>query len=148
MSDRTAQLMTQALSLAREALASGDHPYGTVIVSGQAVLGERNRVVSTSDPTAHSESMAVRSAAREWGLAGVAGSTLVTTYEPCPMCLGAIIEAGVGRLVMGVRRQVGAAPLGEYTVEALLDLMGRASDIQIEAFPQTSDLTGFYASVS
>lgn len=145
---RTAQLMAQALDLAREALASGDHPYGAVIVGDHAVLGERNRVVSTSDPTAHSESMAVRSAARQWGLAGVASSTLVTTYEPCPMCLGAILEAGVRRLVMGVRRQVGSAPLGEYTVEALLSMMGRADDIEIGAFTPTKDLTAFYASVS
>ncbi len=148
MSDLSAQLMAQALNLAREALASGDHPYGSVIVGAHAVLGERNRVVSTSDPTAHSEAMAIRSAARVWGLAGLAGSTLVTTYEPCPMCLGAILEAGVKRLVMGVRRQVGTAPLGEYTVEVLLGLMGRADDIQIEAFPATRDLTAFYAQVS
>jgi tRNA(adenine34) deaminase len=148
MSDEieTAQLMTRALDLAREALASGDHPYGSVIVGADGVLGERNRVVSTSDPTAHSETMAIRSAARAWGLAGVAGSTLVTTYEPCPMCLGAILEAGVARLVIGVRREVGAAPLGDYTVEAMLGLLGRAGDIAIEALAASGDLTTFYAS--
>jgi tRNA(adenine34) deaminase len=147
MSDQIAKLMAQALDLAREALANGDHPYGSVIV-GQAVLGERNRVVTTSDPTAHSETMAIRSAARAWGLAGVAGATLVTTYEPCPMCLGAILEAGVCRLVIGVRRTAGTGPLGDYTVEALLGLMGRTGDIEIEAFPVTSELTVFYSSAS
>jgi tRNA(adenine34) deaminase len=145
MSDQTAELMAQALDLAREALASGDHPYGSVIVGGQAALGERNRVVSTSDPTAHSETMAIRSAALAWGLAGVAGSTLVTTYEPCPMCLGAILEAGVSRVVIGVRRQVGDRPLGAYTVEALLELTGRTGDIQIETFPAAGDLAVFYS---
>jgi tRNA(adenine34) deaminase len=148
MSDQTPELMAQALDLAREALASGDHPYGSVIVGGQAVIGERNRVVTTADPTAHSETMAIRSAAGAWGLAGVAGSTLVTTYEPCPMCLGAIIEAGISRLVIGVRRQVGAQPLGEYTVEALLGLMGRTGDIQIETFPAARDLVLFYSAAS
>jgi tRNA(Arg) A34 adenosine deaminase TadA len=151
MTDQTSRLMARALELAREALASGDHPYGSVIVGARAELGElgeRNRVVSTTDPTAHSETMTVRAAARLWGLDGLAGSTLVTSYEPCPMCLGAILEAGVARLVIGVRRPVGAAPLGDYTVEALLGLLGRAEDLKVEEFPVTEELAAFYASVA
>jgi len=138
-----AELMSRALGLARDAVAAGDHPYGSVIVRDQGVLGERNRVVSTADPTAHSETMAVRSAAREWGPHRLAGATLVTTYEPCPMCLGAVLEAGVATLVIGMRREVGRPPLGGYTVEALLHLLGRSADLRVESFP-TPAVSAFY----
>jgi len=116
-----------------------------VIVRDQLALGERNRVVTSADPTAHSETMAIRSAAQEWGPDGVAGAMLVTTYEPCPMCLGAILEAGVSRLVIGMRREVGAEPLGEYTVEALLRLVGRSADLAVESPAPTPELAAFYA---
>jgi tRNA(adenine34) deaminase len=88
--------------------------------------------------------MAVRAAARQWGLAALAGATLITSFEPCPMCCGAILEAGVGRLVIGARRAVGEAPLGDYRVEALLALLGRAGDLAVEtlALPEIAD---FYA---
>ncbi len=75
--------------------SAGDHPYGAVIVTGQGTITERNRVESTPDPTAHSEVMAVRTAAIQWGLPALAGATLVTSFEPCPMCCAAILEAGV-----------------------------------------------------
>ena len=133
-----------ALEQAREAGRAGDHPYGAVIVTGQGTLAERNRVESERDPTAHSEVMAVRAAARQWGLAALAGATLITSFEPCPMCCGAILEAGVGRLVIGARRTVGEAPLGDYRVEALLAMLGRGGDLAVEtvALPEIAD---FYA---
>ena len=138
------ELLQVALELAREAERAGDHPYGAVIVAGQGTIAERNRVESTPDPTAHSEVMALRSAARQWGLPALAGATLVTSFEPCPMCCGAILEAGVGRLVIGARRTVGEAPLGDYRVEALLAMLGRADDLAVEtlALPEIAE---FYA---
>ena len=139
-----AELLRVALEQAREAERAGDHPYGAVIITGQGTTAERNRVESTPDPSAHSEVMALRTAALAWGLAGLAGSTLVTSFEPCPMCLGAILEAGVTRLVIGARRTVGEAPLGDYRVEALLAMLGRADDLVVEtlALPEIAE---FYA---
>lgn len=137
-------LLLAALDAAREAKGAGDHPYGSVLVTAAGKLAERNRVESTPDPTAHSEVMALRTGALQWGLASLAGSTLVTSFEPCPMCLGAILEAGVARLVIGGRRAVGEAPLGEYHVEALLRMLGRAGDLVVETMP-LPEIADFYA---
>ena len=139
-----AELLRVALDQAREAERAVDHPYGAVIVTSQGTVTERNRVESTPDPTAHSEVMAVRTAASQWGLPALAGATLVTSFEPCPMCCAAILEAGVGRLVIGARRTLGEAPLGDYRVEALLAMLGRADDLAVEtlALPEIAE---FYA---
>jgi tRNA(adenine34) deaminase len=139
-----AELLRVALEQAREAERAGDHPYGAVIITGQGTIAERNRVESTPDPTAHSEVMAVRTAARQWGLPALAGATLITSFEPCPMCCAAILEAGVTRLVIGARRTVGEAPLGDYRVEALLAMLGRAGDLAVAtlALPEIAE---FYA---
>jgi tRNA(Arg) A34 adenosine deaminase TadA len=140
----SAGLLRIALEQAREAERAGDHPYGAVIVTGRGTVTERNRVESTPDPTAHSEVMAVRTAARRWGLPALAGATLVTSFEPCPMCCAAILEAGVGRLVIGARRTVGEAPLGDYHVEALLTMLGRTGDLAVETLP-LPEIAEFYA---
>jgi tRNA(Arg) A34 adenosine deaminase TadA len=60
------------------------------------------------------------------------------------MCCAAILEAGVGRLVIGNRRTVGEPPLGDYTVEALLAMLGRTPDLAVETRP-LPEITGFYA---
>jgi tRNA(adenine34) deaminase len=141
-------LMRMALDLAQEALDAGDEPYGAVIVTGSGTLGERNRVVTADDPTAHSEVMAIRTAAARWGRAAVRDSAMVTSFEPCPMCLGSIVEAGVRSVVIGARRTVGAGPLGDYTVEELLDLMGRSGDLTVGHGPLAREATEFYASLT
>jgi tRNA(adenine34) deaminase len=138
------ELLRVALDQAREAERAGDHPYGAVIVTGAGTVIERNRVESTPDPTAHSEVMAVRTAARQWGLPALAGAALVTSFEPCPMCLGAILEAGVRRLVIGGRRTVGEKPLGDYQAEALLAMLGRTGDLAVETL-ELPEITEFYA---
>src|SRR5206468_317632 len=94
-----AMSMEQALTMAREALAAGDHPYGAVLVGPAGTVAERNRVISAVDPTAHAETMAIRTAAAAWGLAALAGTTMYASFEPCPMCFGAVLVAGVERLV-------------------------------------------------
>jgi tRNA(Arg) A34 adenosine deaminase TadA len=139
-----AELLRVTLEQAREAGRAGDHPFGALVISGPGTVIERNRVVSTPDPTAHSEVMALRTAALEWGLSSLAGSTLVTSFEPCPMCCGAILEAGVGRLVIGARRLVGEPPLGEYRVEALLAMLGRSGDIIVDTLV-LPEIAEFYA---
>jgi tRNA(adenine34) deaminase len=144
MSQDRVELMRQALRLAREALAAGDHPYGAVLVTTHGSIAERNRVVSGSDPTAHSEVMAIRSAAKAWGLDSLRSSLLVTSFEPCPMCCGAILEAGVAELVVGMRRTVGEPPLGDYTVEALLGLLGRDGDLAVSIGVLAAEVAAFY----
>jgi len=94
--------MRLALVEARKAAARGEVPVGAVLVKEGRVLARGyNRPVSGSDPTAHAEIIALRKAARTSGNYRLPGSTLYVTIEPCPMCLGAIVQARVRRLVYG-----------------------------------------------
>ncbi|MFE4424093.1 nucleoside deaminase [Streptomyces sp. NPDC056817] len=139
--------MKSALEQAAIARDVGDHPYGSVLVGPRGVIAERNRVVSTSDPTAHSEVMAIRVGAKEWGL-DLSEATLVTSYEPCPLCCGAMVEAGIRRVVVGQRRTVGEAPLGDYNVEALMNMLHRGSEIEVVEGVLAEEVAGFYAELA
>jgi tRNA(adenine34) deaminase len=98
MSD--AIFMARALELAREAERAGEVPVGAVIVKDDAIVGEGwNRPISTNDPTAHAEIVALRAAAQQLGTYRLLDTTLYVTLEPCPMCAGAMVHARVKRLV-------------------------------------------------
>jgi tRNA(adenine34) deaminase len=98
MSDST--FMTRALELAREAERAGEVPVGAVIVKDGAIVGEGwNRPISTNDPTAHAEIVAMRAAAQKLNTYRLLDTTLYVTLEPCPMCAGAMVHARVKRLV-------------------------------------------------
>lgn len=102
MSD--ADYMQRALELAREAARSGEVPVGAVLVLDGQVLGEGyNQPISSADPTAHAEIMALRDAAQRAGNYRLPGSVLYVTLEPCTMCVGAIVHARVERLVFAAR---------------------------------------------
>jgi tRNA(adenine34) deaminase len=94
--------MEAALDEARRALAFGEVPIGAVVViDGQIVARGHNRPISTVDPTAHAEVVALREAARAVESYRLLGSTLYVTVEPCLMCVGALVHARVDRLVYG-----------------------------------------------
>ncbi|MEU6657891.1 nucleoside deaminase [Streptomyces sp. NPDC046821] len=140
----TPEHMRGALEQAAVARDAGDHPYGSVLVGPRGVIAERNRVVSDADPTAHSEVMAIRAGAKEWGL-DLSEATLVTSFEPCPLCCGAIVEAGIRRVVVGVRRTVGEAPLGDYTMEGLMAMLNRKDDLEVVSGLLADECVAFYA---
>ena len=95
--------MYKALSEARKAATHGEVPVGAVIVDaeGRVVARAFNKTVSLHDPTAHAEILALREAAAQCGNYRLTGATLVVTLEPCPMCMGAALNARVGHLVFG-----------------------------------------------
>lgn len=94
--------MKLALAEAAKAAASGEVPVGAVIVrDGKAIARGSNRPIRSSDPTAHAEIVALRRAARKTGNYRLPGCDLYVTVEPCAMCLGAIVQARVRRLVYG-----------------------------------------------
>jgi tRNA(Arg) A34 adenosine deaminase TadA len=75
-------------------------PFGCVIVKDGAVIAEgSNHVVTENDPTWHGEMAAIRAAAKKLGTFSLAGCTLYTSGEPCPMCAGAIFWARIDRIV-------------------------------------------------
>ena len=96
-------LMNMALEEAKKAAGCGEVPVGAVLVIGGRIFTGHNRVITDSDPTAHAEIAAIRSAAREVGNYRLPGSCLYVTLEPCIMCAGAIVQAMVERLVYGAR---------------------------------------------
>jgi tRNA(Arg) A34 adenosine deaminase TadA len=82
------------------------------------------------DPTAHAEMVAIREAARRLGTPDLSGCTIYTSMEPCPMCCWAIIESGIGRLVMGGRLVgIGRRDMGRYSTEAMLELVARPLEL-------------------
>ncbi len=102
MSD--AAFMQRALELAREAAARDEVPVGAVLARNGEIIGEGfNQPISSNDPTAHAEVMALRDAAAREGNYRLPGSVLYVTLEPCTMCTGAIVHARVERLVFATR---------------------------------------------
>ena len=96
------RMMALALEQAQLALAAGEIPVGAVIARGDAVIAAaHNRRELDKDPTAHAEVVAIRQAARALGGRRLTGCTLYVTLEPCPMCAGAIVMAGLDRVVYG-----------------------------------------------
>jgi tRNA(adenine34) deaminase len=94
------KFMRRAIELAREAEAAGEVPVGAVIVrDGEIVAEGFNRPISTHDPTAHAEMVALRAAAARLDNYRLLGTTLYVTLEPCAMCAGAMVHARVQRLV-------------------------------------------------
>ncbi len=94
--------MQQALELAAEAEAKGEVPVGAVVVLDQQVIGRGfNQPISSCDPTAHAEIVALRNAARSVDNYRLVDATLYVTLEPCTMCTGAIIHSRICRLVFG-----------------------------------------------
>ena len=96
------QHMRAALEQAYLALASGEIPVGAVVTcGGQIVAAAHNERETTGDPTAHAEVMALRRAAQALGRRRLEGCTLYVTLEPCPMCAGAAVMAGVESICFG-----------------------------------------------
>ena len=92
--------MQQALNLADRAEAAGEVPVGALLVRRGRVIGEGwNCPITSHDPTAHAEIMALRAAGRREANYRLPNSTLYVTLEPCPMCAGAIVHARVKRVV-------------------------------------------------
>jgi tRNA(adenine34) deaminase len=92
--------MRRAIELAREAELAGEVPVGAVLVKGGVIVGEGwNRPISTHDPSAHAEMIAMRAAAQALENYRLLDTTLYVTLEPCAMCAGAMVHARVSRLV-------------------------------------------------
>ena len=96
--------MRTALELADQAESLGEVPVGAVVVMQDQIVGNgANAPISTGDPTAHAEILALREAAKHLGTYRLNGATLYATMEPCAMCAGALVNARVDKLVFGTR---------------------------------------------
>lgn len=106
-----ADYMREALAEAKKAWAAGEVPVGAVLVKEGEIVGRGfNQPISSHDPSAHAEIMALRDAAKNLGNYRLVDSTLYVTFEPCAMCAGAIFHARVKRVVFGAAEyKTGAA---------------------------------------
>ena len=96
--------MRAALACAAEARRRGEVPVGAVVVLDGAIVGEGcNQPISTQDPTAHAEIVALRAAASRLGNYRLPGAELYVTIEPCQMCVGAMVHARIARVVYAAR---------------------------------------------
>jgi len=101
--DRAA--LEQAVELALLNVDAGGGPFGAVIMrAGRAVATGQNRVTRDNDPTAHAEVVAIRSACAALDTFSLAGCTLFTSCEPCPLCLSAALWARLDRVVFAADR--------------------------------------------
>ncbi|ADV67366.1 tRNA lysidine(34) synthetase TilS [Deinococcus maricopensis] len=138
--------MGEALAAAREAFGNAEVPVGAVITGpdGQVVARAANTARAHGDMTRHAELDALRAAAATLGTAYLTGCTLYVTLEPCPMCLGAALEARVSRIVFGARNpKLGA--LGGVT-DVLAYAWGHRPDVQggVRAREASALLTGAF----
>lgn len=102
--------MRRALELARRAAEDNEIPVGALLVLDGAVISEGwNRPIADHDPTAHAEVVALRAGAQRLQNYRLGGSTLYVTLEPCAMCMGAVLNARVARVVFGAWDQKAGA---------------------------------------
>jgi tRNA(adenine34) deaminase len=97
--------------------AKGDFPFGAVIVRAGEVLAKgRNLGKTNNDPTAHGEMVAIREFVATRPAAELAGTAIYTSGEPCPMCMGAIVWCGVGRVVFAASIEQLARKIGQIAL--------------------------------
>lgn len=118
------EYMALALLEAERAAQAGEVPVGAIVVVGGAVVGRgQNRPVASADPTAHAEIVALREACRSTGNYRLVGAELFVTVEPCLMCVGAILQARMTRVVYGCSDPKGGflGTLGDFSGDSRLN---------------------------
>jgi len=104
--------------------AEGNSAVGSIIVENNTVIGVgRNLVGASNDPTAHAETVALRETAAALGRSDFSGCALYTTFQPCPMCSGAIMVSGISTVVMGARPNPGESQYGDFSVEVVSGIL-------------------------
>jgi tRNA(Arg) A34 adenosine deaminase TadA len=106
-------LLLQAVAIAAQSRANGNHPFGALLADaqGQVLLTAENTVVTNSDATGHAETNLVRLASARYSVAELGAMVLYTSTEPCAMCSGAIFISGIG----GVTYALAETTLYEFT---------------------------------
>lgn len=109
--------MQHALTLAEQAARHGEVPVGAVVVLNNEIIGEGfNQPISTSDPTAHAEIIALRNAAKKIGNYRLNDATLFVTIEPCLMCAGSLVHARIKKVVFGASEPKAGAIISAHNV--------------------------------
>lgn len=100
--DNDSTFMKEALGLAEDSVRELEVPVGAVIVLGGKIIAKgRNKRESSKNALAHAEIEAINEACNTLGSWRLIGCTIYVTLEPCPMCMGAIINSRIDRVVFG-----------------------------------------------
>ena len=112
------KFIRECLRLAEQAVHHGNHPFGALLLKdGVVLLTAENTVNSEQDRVGHAELNLIRRASRQLGPEVMAGSTLYTSTEPCPMCAGAIYWAGISTVVFSCSAEaLGRITGGEFII--------------------------------
>ncbi|MET0444220.1 MAG: nucleoside deaminase [Pseudorhodoplanes sp.] len=118
--------LRRAMKLAAESRASGNHPFGALLVGpdGDVLLSSGNTYAQDRG-VGHAESNVARAAARHYEPSFLKGCTLVTSVEPCCMCSGASYWAGIGAVVFGMSESRLAELTGDNPKNLTLDMSCR-----------------------
>jgi tRNA(Arg) A34 adenosine deaminase TadA len=113
-----------AFTVARRALASGNHPFAAILVSstGDVLMEQENGYLPARDMTAHAERLLMSRASQAYAPAFLNGCTMYSSAEPCAMCAGAVYWAGVGRVVYGLSEARLRQLTGDHPENPTLDL--------------------------
>ncbi len=111
------QFMADAIAQARRSEADGEVPVGAIAVAdGQIVGAGHNQPIGLGDPTAHAEIIAIRAAASTLRTYRLTAVSLYVTLEPCVMCVGAMVNARVARVIYGARDEKAGALGSVYDI--------------------------------
>jgi len=129
--DKHEHFMRICLDIGVEADKEGNMGVGSVIVRDGEIVGRgRNQIRTAKSPLIHAETDAIADACKNLGTDDLSGTTLYTTMEPCPMCAGAMLQAKIGKWVVGGRfKSVGRTDLGQYSIENFTKFV--AADVEI-----------------
>lgn len=120
--EQDTNFLRQAIELAYANVEKGGRPFGAVVVKeGKVIASAVNEIVTTNDPTAHAELLAVRAASRRLGSASLAGCAVFASGQPCPMCMAAMRLAGVEAVTYAYSNEDGR-PFGLSTAAIHADL--------------------------
>ena len=111
------KFMVEAIAQARRGEAEGEVPVGAIAVAdGQIVGAGHNEPIKLGDPTAHAEIIAIRAAASTLKTYRLTAVSIYVTLEPCVMCVGAMINARIARVVYGARDEKAGALGSVYDI--------------------------------
>ena len=114
--------MREAIRLARKAKKRGEVPIGAVVVLNGRIVGRGyNLRTKLQMATAHAEMRAIDRACKKLHSWRLPGAELYVTLEPCPMCMGAVLNARIDRVYFGAYEQKGRSLTGELANANLLN---------------------------
>jgi len=112
--------MNLALEQARKAEEQGEVPVGAILIKNSLIIARaHNQPISTNDATAHAEIQLIRTAGEKLKNYRLNETSLYVTLEPCAMCLGAIMQARIKRIIFGAHDpKTGVCGSSENLIEA------------------------------